>query len=108
MPREGFMRKRLVLGVLLLVAAGPLWAQKLRAGPYRVDIDAGGSGKLSGNVTGPFCKLLQLDVYTTRWGHAVIHVKNVGQNRKFFSGGAGVYGRGPAPEVSRVSATCQD
>ncbi len=102
------MVKRWVFGAVLLVAAGPLWAQKLRAGAWTINVEAGNGGKLSGSVSGPFCKVLQLDLYTTRWGHAVIQVKNVGQSRKFFTGGAAVYGRGPAPTVSSVSAVCQD
>lgn len=101
------MLKRWVFGAVLLVAAGPLWAQKMRAGAWLVDVEARGS-KLSGNVTGRHCKVLLLDIYTTRWGHAVVEVKNVGQSRKFFSGAAAVYGRGPAPQVSSVSASCQD
>lgn len=102
------MFKRWMFGAVLLVAAGPLWAQKMRAGAWLVDVEAGGGGKLSGSVSGRFCKVLLLDMYTTRWGHAIVEVKNVGQSRKFFSGAAAVYGRGPAPQVSSVSANCQD
>lgn len=100
------MRKRWALGAVLMMVAGPLWAQKFRAGAWDVDIEARGA-KLSGKVTGAYCKILHLDVWTTRYGHAVFEVKNVGQSRKFFSGGAGIYGRGPAPQVASVSASCQ-
>lgn len=96
------------LCIALCCVALPAGAAKIKAGGYTVNIDAGNGGKLSGNVSGPHCKNLQLDIWTTRWGHAVIQVKNVGQSRKFFSGAAGVYGRGPAPEVANISARCQD
>ena len=90
------------------MAASPVWAEKFKANGWTVNVDTGNGGKISGDVRGPSCKTLHLDLYTTRWGHAVVQVENVSQSRKFFSGVAAVYGRGPSPQVSSVSATCQD
>ena len=99
-----------IVAVITLASAlvTPALAAKFTAGGYTVNIDAGGGGQLSGNVSGPFCKVLHLDIWTTRWGHALIEVKSVGQSRKLFSGSAAVYGRGPPPTVARISARCQD
>lgn len=82
-------------------------AEKYGAGPWTVDAGTRGS-RISGKITGPPCKDLQLDIYTSRYGHATVQIKNVGQNRKFFETAAGVYGRGGPPIITRVYATCQD
>lgn len=102
------MIKRTILALVLCLTATAAFPAKFKANGYTVNIDAGRSGKLGGDVSGPSCAVLHLDVWTTRWGHALIEVKSVSRSRKFFRGGAAVYGRGPPPAVSNVTATCQD
>lgn len=100
------MRHTLACLALCLCIA-PAWADKYRAGPWLVDATTRGS-RISGKVTGPHCKDLQLDIYTSRYGHGTARLKNVGQSRKFFETAAGVYGRGGPPVITNVRATCWD
>lgn len=93
--------------ILCCLVSVPAWAEKYGAGPWTVDATTRGS-RISGKVTGPHCKNLQLDLYTSRYGHATTQIKNVGQSRKFFETAAGVYGRGGPPVITRIYATCQD
>lgn len=99
--------KRALACLTLCLLVAPAWAEKYRAGPWLVDATTRGS-RISGKVTGPHCKDLQLDMYTSRYGRGTARIKNVGQNRKFFETAAGVYGRGGPPVITDVRATCLD
>jgi hypothetical protein len=66
---------------------------------------------VSGNVKGPRCGLLRLDIFTHdekgRRGHVIAQIKGVGGSPRIFSGADKVYGGGTRVEVSSVYATCQ-
>ena len=102
------MSKTLIAAALALcLCAAPATADVFRAGAWTIDAETRNS-KISGKVSGPACKALQIEIFTTRWGHAVVQVRDVSQSRKFFDTTAAIYGRGPSPRISQVYATCQD
>ena len=107
------MDTRMMIAALALLLALPAaQAQKIMAGQWLVNAELRGGVQISGSVSGPRCKLLRLDIFTTddggHTGHVVAMVRDVGQNRKFFSAADRVWGANRNPQMISAYPSCRE
>lgn len=102
--------RRLAAMALAGLLSGASHADTFKASGWTVSADARGNVKVSGNVRGPRCALLRLDIFTAAangyHGHVVTMVENVSASRKFFDGADAVHGGSGRPKVISVYARC--